>query len=133
MSETFSRKWGEEKNRTPFTIRIKETVRPPGPLKKRLVFAIRRIKIQIQTLDKTTDRFSERDKSIFARIVDAVSKHDMARANAAYLDEIGNTVGDNPGLTAAGTGQNEHRPANRLYRLPLRRVKLGKYIHPSPL
>jgi len=90
MSEKFSRKWSEEKNRTPFTIRIKETVRPPGPLKKRLVFAIKRIEIQIQTLDKATDRFSERDKSIFARIVSAVSKHDMARVNvfATELAEI---------------------------------------------
>ena len=87
MSEKFSRKWGEGIDDTPLTTRIKEAVRPPGPLKTRLVFAIRRIEFQIQTLDKATDRFSERDKLIFARIVEAYSKHDVARANV-FANEL---------------------------------------------
>ena len=87
MSEKFAKKWGEPYDKTPLTKRIQEAVRPPGPLKPRLDFAIRRIELQIQKLDKATDRFTERDKSIFARIVNAYSKHDMPRANV-FANEL---------------------------------------------
>jgi len=65
-------------------------VRPPGPLKPRLNMAVRRLDLQIQKLDQAGERFSKRDQSIFARIVDAYTKHDMARANvfASELAEI---------------------------------------------
>ncbi|KPV65507.1 MAG: hypothetical protein AOA65_0111 [Candidatus Bathyarchaeota archaeon BA1] len=90
MSEKFAKKWGEKEVETPFATKVKEAIRPPGPLKPRLDFAIRRIELQIQRLDQATDRFSDRDKSIFARIVDAYTKHDMPRANifANELAEI---------------------------------------------
>ena len=56
-------------------------------MKPRLDHAVKRINIQIQRLDKATDRFTERDKSIFARIVDAYSKHDTTRANV-FANEL---------------------------------------------
>lgn len=87
MSEKFAKKWGEGYDQEPFTKRVKETIRPPGPLKPRLDFAVRRMELQIQRLDKASDRFSERDKSIFARIVNAYSKHDMPRANV-FANEL---------------------------------------------
>jgi len=87
MSEKFAKKWEKGMDETPLSMKIKETVRPPGPLKPRLDYATKRIDMQIQRLDKATDRFSERDKSIFARIVDAYSKHDMARANV-FANEL---------------------------------------------
>ena len=87
MSEKFAKRWGEGIDDTPLTTKIKEAVRPPGPLKPRMDYAVRRIDVQIQRLDKATDRFSERDKSIFARIVNAYSKHDMARANV-FANEL---------------------------------------------
>jgi len=62
-------------------------VRPPGPLKPRLDFAIRRIELQVQRLDQATDRFTERDKSIFVRIVEAYTKHDIPRANV-FANEL---------------------------------------------
>jgi len=49
--------------------------------------AIRRIELQVQRLDQAGERFSERDKKIFARIVDAYTKHDMARANV-FANEL---------------------------------------------
>lgn len=90
MSEKFAKRWEEREVGTPFTTKVKEAVRPPGPLKPRLNFAIRRIDLQIQRLEQAGDRFSERDKSIFARIVEAYTKHDMPRANvfASELAEI---------------------------------------------
>ncbi|MEM2947771.1 MAG: hypothetical protein QXN96_06015 [Candidatus Bathyarchaeia archaeon] len=87
MSERFSKRWDERRDEQPITERIKEAVRPPGPLKPRLDMAVRRIELQIQKLDQASERFSQRDKSIFARIVDAYTKHDMARANV-FANEL---------------------------------------------
>jgi division protein CdvB (Snf7/Vps24/ESCRT-III family) len=87
LSERFSKKWESRRDEQPFTERIKEAVKPPGPLKPRLDYAIRRIELQIQKLDQATERFSQRDKAIFARIVDAYTKHDTARANV-FANEL---------------------------------------------
>ena len=90
MSERFAKKWETKRDDQPFTNRIKDAVQPPGPLKPRLDFAVRRIELQVQKLDQATDRFTQRDKAIFARIVDAYTKHDTARANvfASELAEV---------------------------------------------
>jgi division protein CdvB (Snf7/Vps24/ESCRT-III family) len=87
MSERFAKRWQEAPNQQPLTKRIKESLKPPGPLKPRLDLAIRRIELQVQRLDQANERFSDRDKKIFARIVDAYTKHDMARANV-FANEL---------------------------------------------
>jgi division protein CdvB (Snf7/Vps24/ESCRT-III family) len=87
LSERFSKRWETKRDDTPFGNRLKEAVKPPGPLKPRLDFAVRRIELQIQKLDQATDRFSQRDKTIFARIVDAYTKHDSSRANV-FANEL---------------------------------------------
>lgn len=87
MSAKFAKKWGKGYDEPALTERIKEAVRPPGPLKPRLDFAVRRIELQIQRLDKAADRFTERDKTIFNKIVKAYSKHDMPRANV-FANEL---------------------------------------------
>lgn len=87
MSERFAKKWEERRDEQPLTERVKEAVRPPGPLKPRLDMAVRRIELQVQKLDQANERFSQRDKSIFARIVDSYTKHDMARANV-FANEL---------------------------------------------
>ncbi len=87
MSERFAKKWEAKRDEPAFGERIKDAVNPPGPLKPRLDFAVRRIELQVQKLDQATDRFSQRDKAIFARIVDAYTKHDSARANV-FANEL---------------------------------------------
>jgi len=87
LSERFARKWESRREEQPFTDRLKEAVRPPGPLKPRLDFAVRRIELQVQKLDQATERFAQRDKTIFARIVDAYTKHDTSRANV-FANEL---------------------------------------------
>ncbi len=87
MSERFAKRWEEPQHQQPLTTRIKESLKPPGPLKPRLDMAIRRIELQVQRLDQANERFSERDRKIFARIVDAYTKHDMARANV-FANEL---------------------------------------------
>jgi len=87
LSEKFAKRWERTVEKTPFTMRIKEAVRPPGPLKPRLNHAIKRIEMQIQRLEQATERFSQRDKSIFAKIVEAYTQHDIPRANV-FANEL---------------------------------------------
>lgn len=87
MSEKFSKKWETANDSEPFSDRLRHAVKPPGPLKPRLDKAVRRIDTQVQKLDQASERFSQRDKSIFARIVDAYTKHDTARANV-FANEL---------------------------------------------
>lgn len=89
LPEEFTRKWREE-GQTSFYTKIKEAVRPADPLKPRLNYAIRRIELHVERLEKATNRFSERDKSLFARIVKAYQRRDMIRANvfASELTEM---------------------------------------------
>jgi division protein CdvB (Snf7/Vps24/ESCRT-III family) len=87
LSENFSKKWESRRPDQSLTDQLKSAVKPPGPLKPRLDFAVRRIELQVQKLDQATDRFSQRDKAIFARIVDAYAKHDSARANV-FANEL---------------------------------------------
>lgn len=86
MLPNFAGKW-KEKEETPFYKKIKERIRSPSPLKPRLDYTIKRMEIQIRKLDKASNRFSERDKSLFARTVKAYSKHDLIRAKV-YANEL---------------------------------------------
>jgi len=87
MSERFVKKWEGKHADQPLTTRLKETVKPPGPLKPRLDMAARRIELQINKLDQASERFSQRDKSLFAKIVDAYAKHDMEHAKV-FANEL---------------------------------------------
>jgi division protein CdvB (Snf7/Vps24/ESCRT-III family) len=64
-----------------FRNRKKNSEKPPGPIKPKLDFVVRRIELQIQKLDLSSDTFDQRDKAISARMADAYSKNDTARAN----------------------------------------------------
>lgn len=87
MSERFSKKWETKREEAPLTRRIQDAVRPPGPLKPRLDVAVRRIELQVNKLDQASEKFSQRDRTIFARIVDAYTKHDTSRANV-FANEL---------------------------------------------
>lgn len=89
LSNKFAKSWVRREEPSLAT-KIKEAVSPPGPMRSRLDAVIKRVETQIKKLDHTSDRFSERDKSIFNRIVDAYTTHDVARANilASELAEI---------------------------------------------
>jgi division protein CdvB (Snf7/Vps24/ESCRT-III family) len=85
----FTKKWKDEEKLS-LHEKIKDKVIPKKPLKQRLNEANKRMKIQIQKLDKAANQFSNRDKSLFAKTVEAYSNHDLARAKvyAAELLEI---------------------------------------------
>jgi division protein CdvB (Snf7/Vps24/ESCRT-III family) len=54
---------------------------PAGLLKSRLESLIRGSELKGQRLDNTQERFKERDKVIFSRLLDNCKKHDFARAS----------------------------------------------------
>ena len=87
LSERFAKKWESKREESSFTDSLREVVRPPAPLKPRMDFAIRRLDLQINKLDQASERFTQKDKALFAKLVDAYAKHDIARANV-YANEL---------------------------------------------
>lgn len=66
---------------------IKSVLRPRIPLKQKIELATRRIEAQIQYMDGTLNRLTERDKVLFSKVVDAYTKHDTQRANV-FANEL---------------------------------------------
>jgi division protein CdvB (Snf7/Vps24/ESCRT-III family) len=87
VSERFAKKWESRRDETSFVDAIRATVTPPPPLKPRMDHAIRRLDLQIHRLDQAAERFSQKDKALFGKIVDAYAKHDNAHANI-YANEL---------------------------------------------
>ncbi len=77
----FSKDWQE--NRTG----IKAVLKPEAPLRQKIEIATRRIESQIQYLNGAVHLLTERDKSIFSKVVDAYAKHDVQRANV-FANEL---------------------------------------------
>jgi division protein CdvB (Snf7/Vps24/ESCRT-III family) len=81
LSSKFGEKWeAKEGSQTNFGDKVKAAFHPTTSLKQQLEFAIRRLEAQVQRMDATNVRLSNRDKSIFAEVVEAYSKHDLQHA-----------------------------------------------------
>jgi division protein CdvB (Snf7/Vps24/ESCRT-III family) len=87
LSERFAKKWESRREETSFTDSIKGMVNPPPPLKPRMDYAVRRLQLLVTRLDQASERFSQKDKALFAKLVDAYAKHDTAHANI-YANEL---------------------------------------------
>jgi len=82
LSSKFTKRW-EEKDSTG----IRSVLKPAAPLKSKIELAIRRIEAQAQYLESSLARFSDRDKYLFSKIVDAYSKNQHQRANV-FANEL---------------------------------------------
>jgi len=82
LSSKFIKKW-EERDASG----IRAAIKPSTPLKSKIELAIRRIEAQIQYLEGTLNRLTERDKYLFSKVVDAYSKHQTQRANV-FANEL---------------------------------------------
>ena len=87
MSKRFTENWKPRKKDNSFIRNLRESVKPPKPLKPRMDYATKRLTLQINSLDKAADRFNKKDKELFKRIVDAYGQHDSSRANI-YASEL---------------------------------------------
>ncbi len=98
MSE-FVSKWNKPSGGG-FGERVREAVRPVGPLKPRLEAAVRQIQIQISKLDATSLKLKERDTAIFNKVVASIQKHDMQHA-AVFANELAEIRKMNKMVTSA--------------------------------
>jgi division protein CdvB (Snf7/Vps24/ESCRT-III family) len=87
MSERFSKKWEQKREGDSFSKAILNTIQPAPPLKPRLDFACKKLEMQISKLDQANERFTQKDKSLFTKLVDAYTQHDSAHANI-YATEL---------------------------------------------
>src|SRR3990172_10264857 len=87
MSERFAKKWESRREENSFVNTLRETVQPQQPLKPRLDHATKKLDMQVQRLDQASERFTQKDRTLFAKIVDAYAKHDTAHANI-YTNEL---------------------------------------------
>jgi division protein CdvB (Snf7/Vps24/ESCRT-III family) len=90
MSENFAKKWEPKREGETFVDTLRTAVQPPQPLKPRLDFAVRKLDLQINKLDQANERFTQKDRTLFAKLVQAYTEHDSAHANiyATELAEI---------------------------------------------
>jgi division protein CdvB (Snf7/Vps24/ESCRT-III family) len=87
MSERFTKKWESKKEEASFADTLRTTIKPQQPLKPRLDFAVKKLELQITRLDQANERFTQKDKALFAKLVDAYTKHDTPHANI-YANEL---------------------------------------------
>lgn len=62
-------------------------IKPSAPLKSKIELAIRRIEAQVQYLQSAQSRFTDRDKYLFSKVVDAYQKNQHQRANV-FANEL---------------------------------------------
>ena len=82
MSSKFIKKW-EESDRG----KLKSMIKPGMPLKSKIELAIRRIEAQMSYLESSLNRFADRDKYLFSKVVDAYSSNQIQRANV-FANEL---------------------------------------------
>ena len=87
MSENFAKKWEAKREEESFGTAITTQLPPPPPLKPALDIAVRKLDLQIGKLDQANERFTEKDKTLFAKLVNAYTQHDTAHANI-YANEL---------------------------------------------
>ncbi|MEM1514912.1 MAG: hypothetical protein QXT26_05095 [Thermoproteota archaeon] len=75
MSSKFAKRWEEGDLKG-----IKGILNPSEPLRTKVELSIKRIETQIQYIEDTLNRLSERDKYLFSKIVEAYSRHQIQRA-----------------------------------------------------
>lgn len=62
-------------------------LRPQQPLRQKITLAAKRIESQSQMLESAINGLIQRDKSLFSKVVDAYSEHDVKRATM-YANEL---------------------------------------------
>ncbi|HZC88493.1 MAG TPA: hypothetical protein VE199_02655 [Nitrososphaera sp.] len=93
----FDKSWINQ-NRASANEKLKETLRPQGPLKPKIETAINKLQLQTSKLDTMITKLNERDASLFRRLVDAMQRHDVDTAKVlsnelAEVRKISRTLG----------------------------------------
>lgn len=84
LSKRFSKKWDAKPEG------LRNALRGSKPLKPQVNHAVDRVKVQIQRINNYIERYTQRDRELFEKLVQAHEKHDNSRVNifANELAEI---------------------------------------------
>lgn len=83
---SFDKKW--DKNNVSSTLdKVKDSIKSSDTLRSKLQESISRIDIENRRLDQASQRFQNRDKMVFNKVIEAYSKHDTVSAGA-YANEL---------------------------------------------
>ena len=93
----FDKNWSNQ-NRANASEKLKESLRPQGPLKPRIETAVNKLQLQTSKIDTMVTKLNERDASLFRRVVDAMQRHDTDSAKVlsnelAEVRKISKTLG----------------------------------------
>lgn len=93
----FDKNWSSQ-NRANASEKLKESLKPQGPLKPRIETAVNKLQLQNSKLDTMITKLNERDASLFRRVVDAMQRHDTDSAKVlsnelAEVRKISRTLG----------------------------------------
>jgi division protein CdvB (Snf7/Vps24/ESCRT-III family) len=93
----FDKNWSSQ-NRANASEKLKESLRPQGPLKPRIETAVNKLQLQTSKIDTMVTKLNERDASLFRRVVDAMQRHDADSAKVlsnelAEVRKISKTLG----------------------------------------
>jgi division protein CdvB (Snf7/Vps24/ESCRT-III family) len=93
----FDRNWSSQ-SRAGASDKLKESLRPQGPLKPRIETAVNKLQLQTSKLDTMITKLNERDASLFRRVVDSMQRHDTDSAKVlsnelAEVRKISKTLG----------------------------------------
>ena len=93
----FDKNWSNQ-SRAVASDKLKESLRPQGPLKPRIETAVNKLQLQTSKLDTMITKLNERDASLFRRVVDSMQRHDTDSAKVlsnelAEVRKISKTLG----------------------------------------
>ncbi|AIC16131.1 Snf7 family protein [Nitrososphaera viennensis] len=94
----FDKNWSNQ-SKASASDRLKESLRPQGPLKPRIETAVNKLQLQTSKLDTMITKMNERDAALFRRVVDAMQRHDADTAKVlsnelAEVRKISKTLGN---------------------------------------
>lgn len=93
----FDKNWSNH-SRAKTSEKLKESLRPQGPLRPRIDTALNKLQLQTSKLETILTKLNERDASLFRRVVDAMQRHDSDSAKVlsnelSELRRISKTLG----------------------------------------
>ena len=90
MVNNFINRWNNTEKDSSILSRIKESGKPSQGLKQQIATVIQKIEVQKNKLNNASQRFEQRDSTLFNRITKALTERDTMRANvlASELAEI---------------------------------------------
>lgn len=77
----FEKNWNNQ-SKVSASEKLKESLRPQGPLKPRIETAVNKLHLQTSKLETMISKLNEKDATLFRRVVEATQRHDADAAKA---------------------------------------------------